>query len=72
MKTLFHRYWPWSIIRRLRKALAAATDIGIYPKAIVNGPHAYEVRTPYMEGWNAANAAVLAAITKELEESDWE
>lgn len=70
-KSVVRRWWPWSRIKRLRLALDAATDIGIYPKSVIGGDRPYEKRSDYMEGWNAAQLASLEAIIEQLEEGDW-
>lgn len=64
------RHWPWCRIRRLRAALDAATDVGIYPQSIVGGVDAYDKRTEYMEGWNDAKIECLREAVKALEPGD--
>lgn len=59
------------VIRRLRRALDAATDVGIYPRRIVGGDAPYDKRTEYMEGWNAASITSVKKVTKMLSDGDW-
>lgn len=59
-------------IARLRKALHAATDIGIYPVKVVGGDAPYEQRTEFMEGWNAAASESMREAAGHLEPGDWD
>lgn len=62
-------------IKRLRKALDAATDVGIYPKTVTTegGAEAdYAERTQFMVGWNAHATAALKEVIKVLQPGDWE
>lgn len=34
-------------------------DVGVYPKSIVGGPIAYEQRSEWQEGWNAATTEMI-------------
>lgn len=47
-------------IKRLSAIINHITDVGVYPAAIVGGPNAYEQRSEWQNGWNAATADVLA------------
>lgn len=58
--------------RRLRAALDAATDVGLYPHSVVGGDKPYEKRTEYMEGWNDSRMATLRAVVAVLESGDWD
>ena len=64
-------YWPWSRIKRLRKALDEATGLGVYPKSIV-GEGGYDQRTEWMDGWNEHAIRSLAEVEKVLKRGDWE
>lgn len=55
------------LIARLRAALDAATDIGVYPAAVVG---AYEQRSPYMQGWNDAVMEVVRTVERSLQHGD--
>ena len=70
-KRWFKKIFPWGRANRLEKALDEATDIGIYPKAVVGGPNPYEKRSDYQNGWNAALREVLKTITPYLKDGDW-
>lgn len=76
------RHWPEDandeverlegLIARLRRALDAATDVGVYPAAVIGGEKPYEKRTEYMEGWNDATRAALREAAACLHPGDWE
>lgn len=72
IKKIIKLYWPWSRIRRLRAALDAATDVGVYPQSVTGGDKPYEKRTDYMEGWNDAQKEALKTAIEVLEKGDWE
>jgi len=72
LKRVVRRHWPWCRIRRLRAALDAATNVGIYPKSVVGGNKPYEKRTEYMEGWNASQMKSIREAIKALEYGDWD
>lgn len=66
---------PDDRITRLRRALDAATDIGIYPQSIQTegGSEAdYQERTMFMVGWNAHSQAALKEALKFLHPGDWD
>jgi len=53
----------------LKKALfdmLDAIDVGIYCKAVKSGNKAYDKRTPYMEGWNENQMAMLRLMISVL------
>jgi hypothetical protein len=67
------------LVERLRKALDAATDVGIYPESVTGrslGPgvavSGYEKRTEFMKGWNAHSLAAVKEVAKILQPGDWE
>ena len=69
--TIFY-WWPWCRIKRLRAALDAATDVGVYSASVQGGDKPYEKRTDYMNGWNdCAMKSLQEAVTK-LKKGDWE
>ena len=62
-------------IKRLRDALDAATDVGIYPQSVKGNPDGkgdYEERTEYMNGWNQHAKMALADAIIRLQRGDWE
>lgn len=61
-----------NVISRLRLALDAATDVGVYPAAVIGGDNPYDKRTEYMEGWNAATTEALHEACKWIKTGDWE
>ena len=52
-------------VKRLESIIDHITDVGVYPAKIVGGPTAYEKRSEWQEGWNAATTDVI----KRYEES---
>ena len=60
------------VVARLRLALDAATDVGVYPAAVIGGDNPYDKRTEYMEGWNAASMEALHEAHKWIKTGDWE
>jgi LPS O-antigen subunit length determinant protein (WzzB/FepE family) len=59
------------IIGRLREALDAATNVGIYPKESIGGSKPYKERDDYMNGWNEYAMASLTVINNILHPGDW-
>lgn len=51
---------PEDEIKRLEAVIDHITDVGVYPASIVGGPSAYEQRSEWQNGWNAAIRDVLA------------
>lgn len=51
--------FPWLEIRRLRNMIDHITDVGIYPAKVIGGPHPYETRSEWQNGWNAATKAMI-------------
>lgn len=43
-------------------------ELGIYPMSVTGGPDAYEKRTEYMDGWNAALMQATNLMVKKLKE----
>lgn len=70
MFNILYKLWPWGRIKRLRAALDAVTDIGIYPKSVSGGKMPYDERTKYMEGWNAAQKESLRVVLTILKPGD--
>ena len=50
---------PEDEIKRLESIVDHITDIGVYPAAIANGPNAYDQRSEWQNGWNAAATEML-------------
>lgn len=66
--------WPWGRIRRLRLALDAATDAGIYPQAVrghKDSAKNYEKRSEYQNGWNDCAMQAVKRMDGILKARDW-
>lgn len=43
-------------------------ELGIYPQSVTGGAGAYEQRTEFMDGWNAALMQATSLMVKKLRE----
>ena len=50
---------PEDEIKRLESIVDHITDVSVYPQSVRGGPGAYEKRTEWMEGWNAATSEMI-------------
>lgn len=52
---------------RLKRAIDAATDIGIYARAVIAHDGTRKERAEWQEGWNAAQIRASEAVRQALE-----
>lgn len=71
IRRLVSHSWPWARINRLRRALDAVTDTGIYPAAVIGGKNPYSERSPYQNGWNDCAIEAMKRMQGILKPGDW-